>query len=675
MKIFDYPPSAEEKDIEVLHGVEVEDNYKWLEDLESEDVKKWVKAQNIFTDQHIPKKLVEEYSEELRNFVYYTREGPRKVRGAKEFFYKFGKDEELVIIMMKDLDTKEKTVLIDPHNWSDDHTDTLFVFFPSLKGNYLVHDKVLGGDEWASSLHILDIKTGEYIDESIPNTRLASVAWRDEEGFFYTRYPDKNDSSEIQSYTERNIFYHKLGTSVSEDKLIFQNKDPKIFTEIESTLDNKNCIIYSHRGWSQTDVWLYKTELDKLEPICQGIEGTFQGNVIDNYFISLTNYLAPNGRIVKIDLSKPEVDNWTTLVAENNHSLKSIEFIGGKITTVYLEESYHKLYSYNIDGTKKEAIKLPFIGAVFDFQGSWNSSVFQFTFTSFLHPYTVFRTNIETIETEIIFQPNLEIDFNEFQTVLEWYTSKDGTKVPLFLTSKKDIKLDSSNLVFLHGYGGFNISNVPYYYPLYVFLLKKGFILAFPSLRGGGEFGEKWHKDGMLENKQNVFDDFIAAAEWLIESKYTQTSLLTIEGGSNGGLLTGAVVTQRPDLFGNVLIAVPVLDMVRFHKFYNAQPWMVEYGDPDKEDDFKFLYDYSPYHKADQNTKYPPILLTTNINDKRVHPMHAFKMTAKLQKIEKSNPVLLRTITKAGHGVVSREQTVTETAERAAFIIWRSTME
>ena len=574
---------------------------------------------------------------------------------------------------MKDLDTNKETVLIDPHEWSDDHTDALYVFFPSLKGNYLVHDKVLGGDEWASSLHILDIKTGEYIDEPIPNTRLASAVWRDEEGFFYTRYPDKDEVSEIQAYTERNIYYHKLGTSVSEDKLIYRNEDPKIFTEIQSTLDNKNCIIYSHRGWSQTDVWVYRASLDKLEPICQDIEGIFQGNLVDDNFISLTNYQAPNGRIVKIDLTKPESDNWSTLVPESDHSLKFIDFFGSRIVAVYLEESYHQLYVYSLEGSKKEKIKLPFIGAVTFLLGSWDSSEFQFLFTSFLHPYTVLNTNLETMKTEIIFQPKLEIEFDEFQTVLEWYKSKDGTKVPMFLTSKKDIKLDSNNLVFLHGYGGFNISNVPYYYPLYVFLLKKDFILAFPSLRGGGEFGEKWHKAGMLKNKQNVFDDFIAAAEWLIENKYTQTSLLTIEGGSNGGLLTGAAVTQRPDLFGNVLIGVPVLDMVRFHKFYNAQPWMVEYGDPEKEEDFKFLYEYSPYHKAEQNNKYPSILLTTNINDKRVHPMHAFKMAAKLQKIEKNNPVLLRTITKAGHGVVSREQAVIETAEKAAFIIWRST--
>ena len=675
MKLYEYPYSPEKKEVEKIHGVEIEDNYKWLENLDSEDVKKWVKIQNAFTDQHIPKKLIDKYAEELKDFVYYTREGSRQVRGTKEFYYRVGKEEELYTIIMKDLKSNQEMVLVNPHEWSEDHTDTLYFFSTSINGNFLVHDKVLGGDEWASSLHILNTKTGEYIDEPIPNTRLAGVAWQEEEGFFYTRYPDKNEVSETRAYTERNVFYHKLGTNSSEDKLIYRNENPKVFTEIQATLDNKDCIIFSHKGWSQTDVWLYKTELDKLEPICLEIDGTFQGNIINNHFIGLTNYLAPNGKIIKIDLNKPEIVNWTVLVSEGNYPLDYIDFYGNRILARYLEESYHKLYVYNLEGSKMGIIKLPFIGAMAFFQGTWDSDDFYYIFTSFLYPYTVYKTNIKTMESGVIFQPELGIELDDFQTILEWYESKDGAKIPMFLTMKKNVKLDSSNLVFLHAYGGFNISNVPYYYPLYVFLLRKEFILAFPSIRGGGEFGEKWHKDGMLDKKQNVFDDFIAAAEWLIENNYTQTKLLTIEGGSNGGLLTGAAVTQRPELFGNVLIAVPVLDMVRFHKFYNAQPWMVEYGDPEKEEDFKFLYEYSPYHKANQNTKYPSILLTTNINDKRVHPMHAFKMTAKLQKIEKHNPVLLRTITKAGHGVVSREQTVTETAERAAFIIWRSTME
>ncbi len=672
MKLFEYPETPEEKNVEKIHNVEVEDNYRWLEELESDKVKEWVKVQNQFTDQHIPKELVERYKQELKDLIYYTREGPRKVRGSKEFYQKYGKEDDLFVIVMKDLISNEETVIVNPHEWSDDHTDTIFGFFPSPNSNYFVHDKVLGGDEWASSLHILDINTGQYIDEPIHNTRLSYSAWKDEEGFFYTRYPDRDEVSGERAYTERNVFYHKLGTKVSEDKLIYRNENPKVFTFIQPTADGKNCIIYIQKGWVQTDVLLYRTETEKLESVCKNIEATFEGDIVDNHFIGLTNYQALNSKVIKINLDKPEIENWETLIPESEYSIDSFELYGGKMVVRYLEESSHHLYIYNLDGSKQGKIELPAIGSIWYLYGTWDIKDFQYLFTSHLYPFTIYKSNVDTLKTEIVFKPEGELGVNEFETVLKWYESKDGTKIPIFLTMKKDIELDSNNLALLYGYGGFKASNVPYYKARDLFLLKQGYILAFPSIRGGVEFGEKWHLDGMKENKQNVFDDFIAAAEWLIKNKYTQTKLLTIEGGSNGGLLTGAAVVQRPELFGNVLIEVPVLDMVRFHKFYNAQPWMVEYGDPDIEEEFKFLFEYSPYHKADQNDKYPSILLTTNINDKRVHPMHAFKMTAKLQKIEKNNPILLRTITKAGHGVVSREQIVTESAEIAAFIMWRS---
>ena len=674
MKVFEYPTTVEKKVIDVIHGVEVEDNYKWLENLENDEVKKWIKSQNFFTDQQIPKNLVEKFSTELKDFIYHEREGPRKIRGSKEFYYTIGKDDELYAIKMKDLISKKEIILIDPHDWSEDHTDTVQGFYPSSNGNYLAHDKVLGGDEWASSLHILDIRTGKYIDGPIPNTRLAQVEWREEEGFFYTKYPEKNEVSETQAYTERNVFYHKLGTDSSEDKLIYRNEDPKVFTFIKSTLNGKDCLIFIQKGWSQTNVLLYRTDSDKLVSVCENLDGTFDGNIIENSFIGYTNYLTPNSKIIKIDLDKPDIENWTVLVPESDHALNHVEFYGKRMVVWYLENSYLEMYVYDLNGSKLNKIKLPTIGAAGFSQGDWDSSEFQYIFTSHLHPYTVLRTNLESFETEIVFEPKTPLDTEKYQTVQKWYQSKDGTKVPMFLVMKKDVELNSNNPVLLEGYGGFKASNTPYYYPRYAFLLKKGFILAFPSLRGGGDFGEKWHQEGMLGNKQNVFDDFITAAEWLIENKYTQRKLLTIEGGSNGGLLTGACVVQRPDLFGNVMIIVPVLDMIRFHKFYNAQPWMVEYGDPEKEEDFQFLYEYSPYHKADQNTEYPSIFLTTNLNDKRVHPMHAFKMTAKLQKIEKINPILLRTITKAGHGVVSREQHRIESAEIAAFIFWRSNL-
>ena len=672
MKGFEYPETKEERLIEKIHGIEVEDDFRWLEELENERVKKWVKKQNDFTDHHIPKELIDNYKEELKEFLSYEREGPRKVFGNKEFYYHVAKEDNLFTIRVKDLETGKETKVVDPHEWSEDHTDSISIINPSPKGNYLIHDKVLGGDEWATSVYVLDMKTQQYIDEPIPNTRLTSIAWQGEEGFFYVCHPDKEEVSEERAYNERNVYYHKLGTDTSEDILIYQDTDPQVFTFIAPTLDNKDCMIFLMKGWVQCDVLLYQTENQTLITIIENIKAIFSGNIVEHHFIGWTNYEAPNGRIIKVDIDNPEESKWKTLVPEGKHSMDTLEFFGKRMMVRYLEESYHQVHVFDLEGNNLGKIKMPSIGSMLNFVGSWDSKEFQFLFTSFVYPYTSFKANIENLETEVVFQPKFKIELDEFETVLEWYKSKDGTSIPMFLTMKKGIKQDSNNPVLLHGYGGYSVSNIPYYYPRNIFLLKQGYILAYPSLRGGAEFGEKWHKAGMLENKQNVFDDFISAAEWLIDNNYTQTKLLTIEGGSNGGLLTGAVVVQRPELFGSVLILVPVLDMLRFHKFYNAKPWMMEYGDPDIEEEFKYLYEYSPYHKATQNAKYPSILLTTNINDKRVHPMHAFKMTAQLQKIEKENPVLLRTITKAGHGLVSKEQAIIQNAEICAFMKWRS---
>ena len=475
MKSFEYPKTSEEKLIEKIHDVEVEDNFRWLEGLESEKVREWVNNQNNFTDKHIPKELVERYKQELKDLIYYAREGTRKVRGTKEFYQKSGKTDDLFIIMMKDLISNEETVIVDPHEWSEDHTDTIWGFFPSSNGNYLVHDKVLGGDEWASSLHILDIRTGKYIDEPIQNTRGANVAWREEEGFFYTRYPDKNEVSGEKAYTERNVFYHELGTDISEDKLIYKNEDSKVITFIQPTLDRKNCLIYINKGWIQNDVLLYKTEENRLEPICQNIEATFEGNILDNHFICLTNYQAPNSQVIKINLETPEIDNWETVIPDSDYSIDFIELYGGKILVRYLEESYHQLYIFDLDGSKLGKVEVPSIGSTLYFNGSWDLDEFQYLFTSHLHPYTVCKTNIETLKTEIIFHPEIEAD--GFQTELKWYESKDGTRIPIFLTMKKDTELNANNLVLLYAYGGFKYSNVPYYNPRNLFLLRQGFIL------------------------------------------------------------------------------------------------------------------------------------------------------------------------------------------------------
>ncbi len=672
MKVYEYPETVEEEFSEKIHGTVVKDNFRWLEELDTERVKKWVESQNKFTNHQLPKQLVEKYKKELKDFIYFETESPWIIRGSKAFYIKKGKEEELFRVIMKNLETNDEKILLNPNEWSDDYTDTIFDYYPSFSGNYVVYIKVLGGDEWTATSYILDVNSGKLIDEPIPNTRVGSVAWNLEEGFYYTRYPNKNKVSETEVYNQRDVYYHKLGTSTAKDKLIYKNKDPQVFSSVKSTLDKKDCIIFLQKGYSQIDVYVYRTELKLLENICENIGAKFDGNIVENYFIAKTDYLAPNGRIIKIDLRKPKVENWETIIPEKDFPLDFPLFYGQKLIVRYLEDSYHQLYVYDLDGVKLGKIELPSIGSLSYFDGSWDSKEFQFYFTSFLQPYTVFKANIDTFENEIVFQPELDLDLEQYFTELKWFDSKDGTQIPMFLTMKKNTNRDGTNLVLLYAYGGFSHTNFPYYNSRNAFLLEQGFILAYPSIRGGNEFGEEWHRSGMKKNKQNVFDDFIAAAEWLIQEQYTHPKLLTIEGASNGGLLTGAVLSQRPELIGNALVEVPVLDMLRYHKFYNAELWIGEYGNPEKAEEFKFLIEYSPYHKVSKEKKYPSILLTTNINDKRVHPMHAFKMTAKMQKIENNNPVLLRTITKAGHGIVSREQQIEQSAETVAFIMWRS---
>ena len=673
MNKFDYPETIEEEFSEKIHETKVIDNFRWLEDIDTERVKKCVESQNKFTSQYLPKQLVEKYKEGLKDFIYFETESPWVIRGNKAFYIKKSKKEELFHVVVKNLETTDETVLLNPNEWSDDCTDSIFDYYPSFSGNYVVFIKVLGGDEWTATSYILDANSLKLIDKPIHNTRTGSVAWNREEGFYYTRYPAKNEASESETYTQRSIYYHKLGTSTTEDKLIYKNEDSQVYSSVRSSLDMKNCLIFLQKKYTQTDVYVYRTEQEILESICKNIDAKFDGNIVGDYFIAKTDYLAPNGRIIKIDLRKPGIENWETIVPEKKYPLDFPLFYGQKLIVRYLVESYHQLHVYDLEGVELGEIELPLMGSLSYFDGNWESSEFQFYFASFLHPYTVFQANVDTFKTEIVFQAELNLEPELYLTELKWFNSKDGTKIPLFLTMKKDIQRNGMNLVLLYAYGGFGHSNVPHYSSRNAFLLEQGFILAHPSIRGGSEFGKSWHRDGMKENKQNVFDDFIAAAEWLIQHQYTQPKFLTIEGASNGGLLTGAVLTQRPELIGNALVEVPVLDMVRYHRFYNAQLWMSEYGDPDKVDEFKFLIEYSPYHNVSKEKKYPSIFLTTNINDKRVHPMHAFKMTAKMQMIEKCNPVLLRTITKAGHGFVSREQQIIQSAEIVAFIMWRST--
>jgi len=676
---FKYPKTSKRDFKEIIHGVEIYDPYQWLEDFENSEVQDWIRKQNELTDELIPANLRNKLINEILPWLDIELETVHVHKGDFLFFYRRIKGKNQSVFIVKNVKNKEERILIDPNEWSEDGTIALDWTFPSPDGKYLAYGRSSSGSEW-STLYVIEVETGRILSDEIPRTRWCSLAWKsDNTGFYYTRYPDKSDVPYGEENYHRKLYFHKIGDNYREDQVIIgdlRKKEELIW--IKAASNNKDFIITRTIDWVKNDLYLLLDTEKEIIPICENLDGYFSADYIDGKLYSYTNYKAPKGKIIEIDPENPAPENWNTIIEEGEDIIEGYNFKLGRnsIVILKLHNCNNKLEIYDLEGKQKHEINLPTLGSVFGVSASWDKNEIYFEFQSFFYPPTIFKANITTGETRLVFQPTVDIDFDKFEVKQEWFVSKDGTSIPMFIVYSKDSEINGKRPVYLTGYGGFNASLTPGFICFLPLLLNRGIIYAQVNLRGGGEFGKEWHLAGRKENKQNAFDDFISAAEWLIENNYTDSDHLVISGGSNGGLLVGAALTQRPDLYKAVICRVPLLDMLRYHKFHVANIWSDEYGSSDKPEEFNYLYAYSPYHNAKKNHNYPATLFTTAESDSRVHPMHALKMTAKLQEIEKRNPILLQYETKAGHGAGKPLKKKAETyAYFLGFMLWQLGLE
>lgn len=650
-----YPVTAKVDRVDNYFGVDVADPYRWLEDDNSEETGQWVKEQNLVTESfmsQIP------YRQNIRDrytelFNYPKLSSPRKV-GDYYFYYKnSGLQNQSVIYYQKGLDGEEK-VFIDPNELSKDGTVSIGLLGASKDNKYIAYSQSVAGSDW-SVIKVREVETNTELDDQLEWVKFSGASWF-EDGFFYSRYPKPEEGQEYSGDNkDHSIYYHKLGTSQADDELFYRNeKNPNLYHWCSLTEDKKYLHMYVAQGTDGYEVHIKDMENDgPLTVLFSGFKNKSSiVNHIDGRLLILTDIDAPKYRLISVDPNNPKKENWKEIIPEGESLLEGVSTGGGKLFATYLENAMNKIYSMNYDGSDQKEIELPAPGSAGGFGGKEEDTTLFYTFTSFTYPSSIFKYDVETGESEMFNQPELSFDPEAYESKQVWYKSKDGEKVSMFLVHKKGLELNGKNPTLLYGYGGFNVSLSPSFSTSNLILLENGGVYALANLRGGGEYGEEWHKAGMLENKQNVFDDFIAAAEYLIDEGYTSSEKLAIKGGSNGGLLVGAVMTQRPELFKVAIPQVGVLDMLRFHKFTVGKGWIVEYGCADSsETQFNYLKAYSPLHNLKKGTHYPATLITTADHDDRVVPAHSFKFAAALQEHHQGkNPVLIRIETDAGHG-------------------------
>lgn len=636
------------------HGTSVLDPYRWLEDDNAEDTKAWVRTQNEVTFDYLSKfpyrKQIAARYTELFNYPKYG--APFRAGDYYIFAKNDGLQNQAVWYVQKGLEG-EPEVLIDPNQMSADGTVAVSPIGIFQDDRYLAYAKSSGGSDW-QEIHILEIATKKELPDVLKWVKFSGAAWH-EDGFFYSRYPEPVPGTELSGNNQfHSVYYHKLGTAQDADLLIYEDKaNPNYYHNCGVTEDGKYLIMYAAPG---TDGFAtYYKNLEKDGPMTLLFEGYGnKSSVIHNIgsrFLVLTDLNAPNYRLIEVDVDNPQPQNWKEIIPESENLLQSATTGGGKLFANYLVKATDRYYQMNYDGTDQREISLPGLGSAGGFGGKEEDDVLFYSFTSFVYPNTVFKYDPATGKSEPFFELELKFNPEDYVENQVAYTSKDGTPVTMFVVHRKDLKLDGKNPAYLYAYGGFNVSLTPSFGASRMILLENGGVFAMPNLRGGGEYGEDWHRAGMLEKKQNVFDDFMAAAEYLIAEKYTSKEKLAIAGGSNGGLLVGAAMTQRPDLFAVAFPAVGVLDMLRYHKFTVGKGWIPEYGSSDDPGQFAYLIKYSPLHNLKPGVQYPATMITTADHDDRVVPAHSFKFAAQLQKSQAGeNPVLIRIETDAGHG-------------------------
>jgi len=676
-----YPKAAKGPVTDDYHGTTVPDPYRWLEDdvRNSKDVAGWVEAQNAVTQSYlaaIPERdVIKKRITELWNYERYS--APSKT-GGKYFFSKNDGLQNQAVLYVQDTLDSEPRLLLDPNAMSKDGTVALAGFVVSDDGKYAAFGVAEAGSDW-NVWKVLDIATGKPLADELKWIKFSGASWtKDSKGFFYSRFPETTGEAKFQSLNENmKLYYHRLGTPQADDVLVYERPDhPKWGVGGGVSEDGRYLIISVNDGTTSRKARiLYK---DLLEPY--GLPTALIDNHENKYqFISndgLVFYFktendAPKGRLVAIDIRQPEKKNWKTIIPEAKETLEGVDLVGGVFLASYLQDAKTIVKAYQIDGTFLRDVALPGIGTASGFGGKKGDPETFYTFTSFNTPTASYRYDVLTGQSKLLKQPKVKFSSDDYEVKQVFYPSKDGTRIPMFIAHKKGLKLDGSNPTLLYGYGGFNISLTPAFSVGRLQWMEMGGVLAVANLRGGGEYGDAWHRAGTKLQKQNVFDDFITAAEYLIKEKYTSPAKLAIQGGSNGGLLVGACMTQRPDLFGACLPAVGVMDMLRFQKFTAGRYWVDDYGSSDNKEEFPALFKYSPYHNLKPGTKYPATLVTTADTDDRVVPGHSFKFTARLQECHVGGPpVLARIETKAGHGAGKpTAKVIEEAADLWSFLV------
>ncbi|WP_199247142.1 prolyl oligopeptidase family protein [[Phormidium] sp. ETS-05] len=670
-----YPETIKVDQVDEYHGIKVPDPYRWLEDPDSEATKAWVTAQNQVTFPYlkdIPER--EQIKQRLTNLWNYERYGIPFKEGNRYFYFKNDGLQNQSVLYVLDSPDAEPRVLLDPNLLSEDGTVALTGTSISDDGNLMAYGISISGSDW-QEWKVLDVTTGENLPDVIKWVKFSGASWtKDGKGFFYSRYDEPNDKTKLEdvNYYQK-LYYHRLFTAQSEDVLIYHRPDQKEWGfSGHVTEDGKYLIISVWRGTDPKNLVFYRDLTVPDAPVVELIsEFTSEYSFIDNdgdLFWFRTDLDAPRGRLIAIDITTQDVKEIIPQVAE---TLEGVGLVNNQFVASYLKDARSQIKIFDLSGVLVREVALPGIGSAGGFGGKRSDTETFYSFTSFTNPATIYRYDMVTGESSVYRQPVVDFQPAEWETQQVFYTSKDGTRVPMFITHKKGIVLDGNNPTYLYGYGGFNVSLTPSFSVSKLVWLELGGVVAIPNLRGGGEYGEEWHQAGTKQNKQNVFDDFIAAAEWLIENGWTSRGKLAIAGGSNGGLLVGACITQRPDLFAAALPAVGVMDMLRFHKFTIGWAWCSDYGSPENPEEFQALYAYSPLHNIKPLTSYPATLITTADHDDRVVPAHSFKFAAALQAAQAGDaPVLIRIETKAGHGAGKpTAKLIEEIADELAFLV------
>ncbi len=680
--VIHYPETRRTDTIDHYHGTDIADPYRWLEDDHSEATHAWVQAQNEVTQSYlnnIPyRSNIRQRLEQLWNYPRYS--APFR-RGPFYYFYKNdGLQNQAVLYRQEGLQGTPE-VFIDPNTLSGNGTVALGNVSFSKDRKYVALLTAGAGSDWQEA-RVMEVATKQLLPDKLEWIKFSGIAWRGN-GFYYSRYDEPAEKSKMSGKNEfHKVYYHRLGDPQSKDELIYVDKDhPLRNAGAGVTEDERVLIIHTSEGTSGAELWykdLQDPQQKALKLLIKGFD--YEPSVVDNdgnRLLVRTNHDAPNYKVVLIDPKHPEQSNWKTVIPEQKEILENVGTAGGKLFAVYLKDASSQVVQYDYKGKPEHTVELPGIGTVDGFDATREDEQLFYTFTSFVTPATTYAYDIKTGKSTLYRRPELQFNPADYETKQVFFNSKDGTRVPIFLSYKKVLQPDGATPLLLYGYGGFNIPMTPAFSVSNLFFMEQGGIYAVVNLRGGSEYGEAWHKAGMLEKKQNVFDDFIGAAEFLIKEKYTSSAKIAIRGGSNGGLLIGACMTQRPELFKVALPAVGVMDMLRFQKFTIGWAWATEYGSSDNADQFKYLVKYSPLHNLKQGVHYPATLVTTADHDDRVVPAHSFKFAATLQADQGGpNPVLIRIETQAGHGAGKpTSKQIDEATDVWAFTMWNLGMQ